>query len=143
MKKAIIVIALLATMLAMAASWKTVTIANETIVVSDTLSKVWLGKVTPAKFYVFPGDSITFYVEGSDSAAVDVKLLTYTVTGGLADTITVAEKAVGDKFTTVTVSTATIPSYVFNMRPIVTVSNSATVKTKPINFKTIIIYKEQ
>jgi hypothetical protein len=142
-KLTVAVVLILATLtLAFAYNWKTVYIANETMVVNDTLAKVWIGKTYPAKLKAIPQDSVTFYIEGSDSISVAVKLLTYTVTGTPSDTITVGTKALGESYTTVNINEATIPSYIFTVKPLITITNSAAVKTKPIAFKTVMIYKE-
>lgn len=138
--KVFAVVALLAVVTLVAASWKTLYIANETLVVNDTVAKVWVGKTYPAKMFT---DSLTFYIEGVDSIAVDVKLLTYTATGAAGDTVTVDDKAVGEKYVVKTIANATIPHEIFSFKPLISITNSASVKTKPVAFKTLIIYKEQ
>lgn len=127
---------------AFAYDWKTVYIANESLVVNDTLAKTWTGKTYPAKLFAASADSIAFYIESHDSIAMTVKLLTYTVTGALSDTITVGTKALGTTRMVVKKVESIVPMEIFAIKPLISITNSTAVKTKPINFKTVLIYKE-
>jgi len=124
-----------------AANWKGLHFATGSLTV-DTVAKVWTGTLYPCKFDLADTDSLTFYVEASDSAAVVVKLLTYTITGILADTITVGTKTAGTKYKVVKVPYKTIPSHVFTFKALLSITNSYAVKTTPLLFRSVLIYKE-